>query len=374
MTVHDDTLEARLLQYQLALSLEQDESFAEAAELYALVTSDAPRFLDACLGQVRCHQQMATEATEDAQRLTHIELAIEASHRGIASGRERDSCAWAALVVARAHLLNHSLVNRPADALTTLAAAEFDADACSQAVGGMLRERIRALQALDRLSDAREVIGSFLQRNPDDAGPAMAMLLQRMRAEIDEAADQGDPARVKELATEAAALARQLEDWAGEHAGRMGDADLLTIRIWRGASLLQADEPEAALELLQACQQELRAQSDDADDARMIETALGCGEALLRLRRPAEALPIFSEIWQRTAERSPAWWRAYCGSLQAHTMQGDSAPEDILASIRQQKVLAPGLGGARWKSCLEQVEQVNRSRLTPPSEDTLARP
>ncbi len=72
-------------------------------------------------------------------------------------------------------------------------------------------------------------------------------------------------------------------------------------------------------------------------------------------------MPILSEVWQRVPERSPTWWRAFVGSLEAHTRLGED-PERILQSIRQQELLSPELGGPRWQRQLKIIETANNAR------------
>jgi hypothetical protein len=78
--------------------------------------------------------------------------------------------------------------------------------------------------------------------------------------------------------------------------------------------------------------------------------------------RAQEALVVLARNWQNSPEHSGRWWRSFAGMVEAHTVLGNE-PAAIIASIRQQRLLSPELGGPRWKRAIETVEQANLRKL-----------
>lgn len=134
----------------------------------------------------------------------------------------------------------------------------------------------------------------------------------------------------------------------------MSSLETLTIRVWRAWSALQAGQVDDALQLYEQCARDGEGIMP-ADAGLRAEIRLGQAECLLALGETERALPIFTELWRNCPEHSPYWWRALVGSLESHRRLKHD-PQEIIQSIRQQRFLAPDLGGPRWKRALEAIE------------------
>jgi len=368
-----DSPASRRLQYFIALRLENSGRLREAEEEYAAVPADDANALRAGLRRARCLRKLldaavaagrpaapaVRELAGEALRVTR-EAADLGARAGRDEGKEDDRCLAAELVLALASLLNHPSVGQPAGAVDTLSDFERRFADCPGATGRALRGRVLALRQLKRMGDARRVVERFLQTDPEHAGPVMANLLEAMRDEINAAADRGDELSVTSIAKEAARLADTLLAWSRQRAERVGQADRLTLRVWRAWSLLHASKPGEAIDLYETCAQ-AGADMLSPDAALRFEITLGRAECRLALDEPARAVELFTEVWQRSSEHSRPWWRAFVGSLEAHTRLGHD-PNQILQSIRQQRHLAPDLGGPRWRRALEAIERTNLAR------------
>ena len=362
-----DSPEARQMQYFIALATEHNEQYEQADKEYALVSPSDANALKAALGRVRCLQQMRRSTTDASKVAALMSRTIQAATQGAELARQlegmdnTDRCIAGEIILTLVTLLNDDTVNKPAEAVAALRQFEDRFKGCDTVLGPALRERIRALQQLNQLGQAREAIEEFVTTNPQAAGPVMAALLEAMRSEINAAADRDQPAMVKHLAIEAAALTEKLIRWSEQHADSVESSDMLTMRAWYAWSLLHADRHVEALKIYDEC---LKTDPErlPAPSALRTEIRLGRAQCLLQLDRPEEALPIFTEIWHTSFEHSPNWWQAFVGSLEAHTHLG-SSPERIIQSIRQQELLAPNLGGPRYKHRLKQIETANNTKM-----------
>jgi tetratricopeptide (TPR) repeat protein len=351
-------------QYLVALALEQDGQLDAAADAYAAVPRDEPQRLRAVLGRARALENaVLREIASPTADATHVrastahalQVAREAADSAeirAAAGPER--CLAADIVLVLANLLNGPVVQQPGECLQVLTGFERRFSDCPAAIGPALRERIIALRQLSRLAEARQVVDQFLRADSASAGPVMANLLQAMRHEVDAAYDRGEAQAARDVAAEAAELARILLEWAAAQPSRLSALEQATVRTWQAWSVLESGDAEAALRTFDV----LAALGIDvipAGTALRIEIQLGRAECLLVLSKPAEALPLFSDAWQRAPERSQLWWRALVGSLTCHERLGSNR-EEIRQSIRQQRRLSPELGGPRWKRALEAIE------------------
>ncbi len=354
------------LQFRLAAALERSADPESAEKEYAAVASDDPFALSAALGRLRCwttllQQAAGAGAHADGGTTALAARAVQAGEEaGAALAVMRDDdpaarCTAALTAASWAALLNHPLVSRAARALEVLEGFESRFAGCGEALGWALRERVRALEALNRLPEARAVVEQCLQADPHAAGPVMARLLESMRREVRAALERDQPDAAAGLAGEAAALAGRLRDWADAHPEGMSPAERSALLETRGLALRLARRPAEALQVYDACVAAL-ATMPAGEPGWLIVVQLGRAECLLDLNRPAEALPLFMEAWRRLPERSDDWWRALTGSLASHLALG-TEPDAIVQTVRQQRGLSPDLGGPWWKRLLERIER-----------------
>ena len=372
-----DSPQARQLQFFLAVALERQNVFAEAAREYAAVAPDDPRALLARLGQVRCLRKQlrdataagtTDEATQTAQAQAVVDAARSAAEvvtRQPAPDDQRRVAAEIVLLLAAG--LNHPLIRQPGEALDVLADFEKRFGDEPALIGPVLRERVLAYRQLKRLTEARRVVARFLETDPDRAGAVMANLLEAMRTETQAAADRGDTAAVESVAAEAVELAGMLLAWSDDRPGGVSPRERLTIRIWQADGLRDAGRIEDALDRFTACQDD-GAEILTRHAGLRFEVQLGRADCLLALDRPADALLLYAEVGQRTAEHAPAWWHAFVGNLRCHARLGHNAT-GIARAIRQQRHLAPDLGGPRWHRALEAIEQGHPHPTTAPAND-----
>ncbi len=357
------------MRFLMAYALEQSERLAEAARLYEQIAPDEDQALVASQRRVDCWIRLLdiTRANKPDDENTHRELArhaLDAANDAHRLADERDEsqgddqterCDLARATLLRAHVANLPEIDQPNDVLAVL--ADFDARfaECGEARADAMSERVTAWVALKRWDDARRALLDRAERGDPEAGPAMAHLLNRMRDAIRDALDQADQDFVTSTSTEAAALADDLLAWSADHPDAMESGDLLTVKTWRAWALLHSGEPASALEAFDKCAIPERAEGEPVS-ATELEIKLGRAECLLALDKPDDALQRFTPVLETLPVQSDYWWRAYTGSLEAHLRVG-SDPQGIVQSIRQQRHLAPDLGGSRWKRRLEAIEQ-----------------
>jgi len=370
-----DSPASKQLQYFIGLSLENSGLLRDASSEYAQVPADDANALRAAVRRVRCLRSLFDDAIADQNDTSAVrklaDETVQVAREAVAlwtntQSRQRgqdDPCMAAELVLSLANLLNHPLIGQSADAVGVLDDFEKRFAKCPDALGRALRERILAFRQLKRMGEARQVVVQFLETDSEHAGPVMANLLDAMRDEIHAAADRGDEGSVADIASEAAQLAQMLLVWSDQHAGRLGEVDQLTLHVWRAWSLLHAGQASEAIELYKSCEGQ-GADVLPAESALRFEMKLGRAECLLALDRCDEAVALFTEVWQQSSEHTRHWWRAYVGSLNAHTRLKHD-PKQILQSIQQQRHLVPDLGGPRWRRALEEIEKSNLDRTQP---------
>lgn len=367
------------LNHAMAVALENDGRFQEAAVEYAAVPAGDERSRDAATGRLRCWRLVLDRAggpttrpvgTPDAALIEGARQALQAvraqfaelSPTAPATSRPAsgpadpsEDCGRARLLLAAVELLNAPVLNGAAEAIALLGDFEERFAMCPGLLGSALRQRILSLRQLKRLTEARSVVDRYLAADPERAGAAMAGLLQSMHEEILSLLEEGDHSGASTVAAEAVEVADSLLNWASQSSRRLEPADRLLIRTWRAAALLDANRPDEAIAAFEALGREAR-DSLPAASPMLTEINLGGADALLAGGRADEALATYAAVWQRAPEHSAIWWRAFVGSLKSHERL-KTEPGYILQSIRQQRVLAPDLGGKRWQRELSNLEQ-----------------
>lgn len=367
------------LTYAAGAALENDEQFEEAAREYALLPVAHDRARPAALGQIRCWRKALEHhaAHEETDRPRLAKLAAEA-HAAVRAVRDRfievepgrppnppvpqrNDCDQARLVLALAELLNHPAMDAAEEAVAMVSGFEQRFEQCPELLGPVLRQRILGLRELKRLSEAHEVLDQYLAADPDHAGAVMAGLLQTMHDEIIASRQRHDDAAAAAIAAEAVQVGQSLLAWAAGRPERLSQTDRLVIRFWHASALCQSGRSGEALAPFQRIEQEARA-IVPADSPLLTAIQLGIADATLATGQTDEAMAIYRAIWQSAPEHSEPWWHAFVGSLRCHArLRAD--PAEVLQSIRQQRYLAPDLGGGRWKRELTRLEQDLQARI-----------
>jgi tetratricopeptide (TPR) repeat protein len=135
---------------------------------------------------------------------------------------------------------------------------------------------------------------------------------------------------------------------------------LQDLRLQLAQSHLDAGNLEEARALFARCAEtDTRLLGDgQAEDLRAVR---GLGEALYRLGRFEEALPLFHQVVAESPERSPEWWGALLRDLQCRT-ELNHDPQGILTVIAQQQFLNPTLGGETLKQEFQKLRRTNQQR------------
>lgn len=354
------------LPYVVAVLLEREGRLEEAAAEYQRVPDGQAETVRARIGRARCFRELLSRATASAPAGAELARATAEAGRAAVAAAQRlgpggDPCLQVEATLLLAGVLNDDAVGRSDEALSVLGAPDSTTARCPEAVGPALRERIRALRQLRRMAEARKVVEELLQADTDQAGPVMAGLLEAIGHEVESALDHGQVATAASVAAEGAQLAASLQLWAEQHPDRVTPVEQFAIRLRGAWCLLQAGRLPDALRAYDAC---WRAITSETEGLR-VEVTLGRAECLVGQGQYQEALGIFSPMWQSALPQSPAWWRALAGSLQCHTRLGGDAGR-IVQTIRQQRHLAPDLGGPRWKRAFEALEAENLPKTSRP--------
>ena len=369
------------LSYASAAALETDAKFEEAVEAYMAVPVGHTRARDADMGRLRCWRQTLDEAVARRQDPASVAVLADKARAAVRSVRQRAAtrpahpaadCRDATLDVAVAELLNHQFIGGAAEASQALAEFETLYPACQNLLGPVLRQRILALRQLKQLGDARGMVDRYLAADPENAGSVMAGLLQAMHEEMLAALDRADESAASRVADEAAQLSRALLEWSTARPGRMSPSHLVVLHLWYAAALVQADRPVEAVAVLDQVPPAARA-SLPADSATLIDLRLTRADALLANQQADQAAAIYGDVWQHSVEQSAPWWHAFIGSLRCHArLPGDT--HQVLQSIRQQRYLAPDLGGGRWRHQIEQLESAISAAATQPAQQPASQP
>jgi hypothetical protein len=329
------------LAFAAGLALQNHQRWHDAIEQFALVPADHERGIDAARHRLEClvtlHRAAPTKATATAV----VEAADELRRRLPSTDTDAPSqCLRAEALVMKAHVQASPILEQYTETLDAL--RDFDqrfAD-CTPWVSQSWSIRLRAAEALGRLTDAAAFVDEVVRQQPKQAGPVLEGLLLRMREQIDDDRDAGRESAARDQAAQAAALTAKIETWAQKY-------DTNATPSWRrqrAMLLLDAGQYAAAAAL-----------ADRAAPDHPVWTFVRAEVAYHNDDFPT-ALPLYRKVWDTTPENQPLWWRAFLRNLQCHVQLGTDHAE-LRAAIAQQRHRYPDMGGPAMQRELNAVEK-----------------
>jgi hypothetical protein len=227
-------------------------------------------------------------------------------------------------------------------------------------IGRVLRARIIAYEATGELTAAEQAVPGYIASAPDQAGTTLQALFDATWAEVERYRARGADEQADAKARSALLFAEQLYHWAGETNGAANPEQLHALRLQLAEARLAAGNAADALPLLAetAAFDAQRHNDGLAHDPRIL---MAQAEALLRLQRFEQALPIFNRAFQESPVNARHRFAALLGDLRCRTELRED-PAGIINVIRQHRFLSPDLGGAQLKQEFADLEQRNEAR------------
>ncbi len=341
-----DSDEARYWQFFLANTIELAGDDRAAAEAYAKVSPDHAHYLDARYYRMGClrrsfERAVASQPADEASVRRQAEkLLAEATDCANLIAKSVDQiddkkrqaeleqfAGDALLTIAR--LTNEPPLQDYQATMKTLAGFEDRYGRYRDLIGRSMRLKIVALQGLDRLDQAKQLIPDYVRRDPENAGATLGALLTSMRQEVERARQRDQDKAARKAAAESVELAVWLYRWARVNRQRVKPDELFAIRVQLAQAYLEAGQYEPALKLFQECFEQDKARSSEGEPSHG-PTLIGLAESHYRLAqqaakagqydRAAEGFQTasrrFMVVWQRTERHTPLWWRAFVRGLQ----------------------------------------------------------
>lgn len=364
---HPQRVEAMWL---LPLALQGAGRFADAADQFAKVPKESPRYEEAQYRRTLCLRR-AYEARQDElpaeQRAARgravatqmAQYAQQAYER--AGGADADAVRrWSAeALVGAAEVLLSGEVNQYAAALELL--KDFEARyKGGPSLGRVLAARIRAYRGLRQMDAATRTVQEFLAAAPaDQSGPVLLSVAQGIEEELDRLRAEQRDDDLRKLATDALPLFERLEAWCNEDPARAVNAPIVGFglaRLYytagryeqaaaRVEKLLTADPQNGNLRRLQA---------------QILTAALAADERGAKLERAKQAwAELLKDAGLRT--RAPErYWEARYNYLRLLLQQGQAA--QVEQAIRQERIWYPELGGPAWAARFDALAKAAAER------------
>jgi tetratricopeptide (TPR) repeat protein len=350
---HPQRVEAMWL---LPLALQGAGRFGDAADQYAKVPKESPRFEEAQYRRTVClrraydaeksnlsAEQRVVRGRAAAMQMT--QYAQQAAAR--ASGADSDAVRkWSAeALVGAAELLLSEGVNQYAEALELLKDFEQRYRG-SPSLGRALAARIRAYRGLRQMDAATRTVQEFLAAAPaEQSGPVLLSVTQGIEDELDRLRTEQRDEELRKLATDALPLFERLDAWCNEDPARGANAPAVGFglaRLYytagryeqaaeRVEKLLAADPRNGNLRRLQA---------------QILTAGLAADERGAKLESAKRA---WAELLKDTGLRTQAperYWEARYNYLRLLLLEGHAAQVD--EAIRQERIWYPDLGGPAW--------------------------
>lgn len=365
---HPQRVEAMWL---LPLALQGAGRFAEAADQFAKVPKDAPRFEEAQYRRTLCLRRayeaeklnLAAEqrtARGQAVAAQMAQYAQQAHER--ASGTEAAAVRnWSAeALVGAAELLLGEGVNQYAAALEVLRDFEVRYKG-SPSLGRALAARIRAYRGLRQMDAATRTVQEFLASAPaDQSDPVLLSVAQGIEEELDRLRAEQRDEELRKLATDALPLFERLEAWCGEDPARAANAPVVAFGLARLYYTAGRHEQAAArIEKL------LAADPQNGNLRRLQAQVLTAGLAAdERGAKLESAKRAWAELLKDDGLRSRAperYWEARYNYLRLLLQEGQATA--VEQAIRQERIWYPDLGGPAWAQRFEALAKAAAERV-----------
>lgn len=390
-----DSDEARYWRFFLANTLELEGNYAEAAEQYAKVDASHENYLDAQAYRINClvrvfEQAAGSQSADPAslrgkakglsdQALSSAKLIISALDE-IKNKARRGALEQAAggCLLTAAQLSNDPPLKDYRATLNILEGFEQRYGAYRDLIGRALRLRIVALQGLNQIDKARQLIPDYVKRDPENAGVTLSALLATMQQEVERARQQNRDQDARKAADEAAVLAEWLYKWAQERSDQIKPEEQFAIRIQLAQAYLEAQRYEEACKLFEQCVKQDAARSADNQASHgpalfgLAESRYQLGQVAAKANRNdvakaelGKASKGFLAIWRRTTRHTPLWWWALLRGLEVPVALNELSLSELEAASRNRSLSETDRQElAQIAKTLDQIERtVNAERM-----------
>jgi hypothetical protein len=392
MTEYPGSEEAKYWRFFYGLALEGAGRFDAAASTFALVGEEHDHHLESVFFRVRCLflglqravAQDAGGAPDIRQRIAefrevHRDFISQASAVTVI---EEDSERVTMLrrlmgeaTVIRAEVQLLPPVDRPVKALDVLASFEQEYPEAKALIGRAMRVRLLAYEELGRLDEATKAIPSYVESDPDNAGPTLQKLYTAMVAEFEKLESRGDMQSAQRKAETALLLAQQINAWVDRSSVKVADAQREAVKVQLAeanlrvgnyrqagdlfAGCLGLSEGQNLMDLLDAESSGSSVNAPLSEDPRLV---LVYAESLFHMSRYEEVLPVFNHLATKLPADNEMYWQSLLRDLQCRT-ELNHAPEGIIKVIEQQRFLHRDLGGPKFEPQFVKLLRQNRKRL-----------
>lgn len=346
----------------LPVALQEAGKHAEAAEQFAKIPSDSPRFEEAQFRRILCERIDAEKRRATQPAPAYLARQMQLADRAVSVARQlltRETAAgradavrkWSAeSLLQAADIYLGAGVEKFEKALDVVADFERRFPA-SELIGRALAVRIRAYRGLRQFDHATNAVQQYLaSAPPEQSGPVLALVANGVQEELERLRGEGRNDDARKLAEDALPTFQQLLKWCEADPKRTAQADLVSYSL---ARLLQiADQPEPALEIT------TRLLNKDPQNGNYQRLRALILTSRLPTDAPAQSLSDALDAWAallrdpdlRTAAPE-GYWEARFYSLHLLLRQGKA--DDVKKAIEQERIWQPTLGGSPWRERLE---------------------
>ena len=249
--------------YFYALILYRGKKYPEAAAEFRKVPDASEYYVDARYWVTLCRLEsfrektvptrdpkvIIPEAREVAKELRDF-AAYALKAKGLAAEKQKTVRDWAlAALVTAVDIYLYPEVGLPEDALAVLAQVEKDFELPDAMRGKILKQRIDALQRLNRLAEAQQVLDQYLAVAPkDEVGPVLRGLFGAVIEDVKRLVGiDREAARAKVAGAEK--VGERLRKWLEANGGETKTAQIENVRFDLAALYMAIEDYERALTL-----------------------------------------------------------------------------------------------------------------------------
>lgn len=368
LTKYPHTTAARQHTYTRANFLLQQRRYTDAVEAYAKVAKDHPFHADSIYetAMARHGQWLSSPADNKEKKAALAKSAITALDAAaaalVAAAKDAKPDRAASLsekqgdaLLMKAEVLNEGM-GQPKQAAAIL--ADFDQKyAKSPKLMALKRPlTVSILVAQGMMKQANDEVDRFRKESPDQAGPIIKGVLDKLSRMIEESIAKTETAKAKELSDLSITLATSLYEWAKTQKSYATPDKLLPFELILADQYLAAGQPDKAVERYEALYKA-------PGGAANVDVLYGKAKANLAAKRYQDALNTADTIVSNLKDQAnPIYWHCWVISLQSldgivaqsgNKAEADKLSRSIFTSIAKLRGQNKELGGEVYKAAFE---------------------
>jgi len=370
-----DNQVAKNMRYAYAAFLREQKQYEKAIEAYAQIDKSHPFYIDSLYEALSARVEVwrtvepkkKQAAADEVIRFADQVLATFQQAIGQVQGERREQLLYKQgdATLMKVEVLAES--GQAAKAHNTLEGYDQTYSQFENLISAKRQIAISILVQMGRVQEALDEISAYIQKHPNEGGPMIKGVLDKVNAMTRDARLRNAPDQARQLATTGIQLGEFLVNWARKQPQFANDPKkMIFFRDVLGEQYVNAEQYDKAFELY-----DKMFKTPEGEES--LPVIFGMARTLYHKGDYEKAMPLCNKILNKAPDQaSPVVWETWVMRLDMLDKQrqqladagkndeADKKRRTIFTTILKLKMFDPDLGGSRFKSDLQRLELRNQ--------------